>query len=297
MTNKYREAMDKIVVSDRLKEKIIRQAAANHLPDSEEPSQPALFSRFPQRKMHRGTGYAACLLLCGIAVTAGVGLHFNAPAPQSDLPISNPTLSADISDLQPAADTFHVASSLPTDKQTAAKVTNNNDVIPNQSAPITEQTPQEAAIQPLAGHQPYTVAANSGDNSQNPRNGKSMDMTSIREQLGYDFKAPKYIPKSYSLTSTDLLFGSLVEITYQSPQDTILYRTEKTTDDISGDYTEYAVTAKEQINGCTATLKGNGSTFHSVTWNDADTAYSLSSDSGLIKDTFVSIIESVDYEN
>lgn len=290
--------MDKIVVSDRLKEKIIRQEAANHLPASEEPSRPAYFSHFPERNLRRGAGYAACLLLCGVAITAGVGLHLNTPAPQSEIAPSAPVLSANTEDNNIPTDknTMYVASALLADKQAAAQPTGSNGIAPRQSTSITEQTPQKAAIQPLQVHLPYTIADNNVNTVQQTRMGDATtDMKAIRKQLGYDFKTPRYIPEGYRLTSADLLFGSLVEISYQSSQDTILYRTEKTAQDIGGDYTEYAVTTTEQINDCTATLKGNDDTFHSATWNDADTAYSLSSDSGLIKDTIVSIIESVDY--
>lgn len=297
MTNKYREAMDKIVVSDRLKEKIIRQAAANQLPASEEPPQRVML--FP-RNIRRGVGYAACLLLCGVAVSAGIGLHFNTDAPQTALRPSAPVLSANTDDGNIKADenTIYMASALPEDNQSSVAATSGGNITTPQPKPTAEQTPLETSLQPLQAHLPYNINDQNGDGDtvQQTRVGNATaDMKAIRKHLGYNFKTPQYIPDGYRLASADLLFGSLVEISYQSPQDTILYRTEKTTQDISGDYTEYAVTATEEIGGCTATLKGNDDLFHNATWNDADTAYSLSSDSGLIKDTFVSIIESVDY--
>ena len=55
----------------------------------------------------------------------------------------------------------------------------------------------------------------------------------LRAELGYDFSVPHYIPDGYAAESADLLFGSLVQLTYTSGEDKLTFRTDKYDGDIS----------------------------------------------------------------
>ena len=92
-----------------------------------------------------------------------------------------------------------------------------------------------------------------------------------------------------------LLFESLVQISYLSENDEIVYRTEKTDADISGDYTVYDTVETVTINNNDTALKSTDEVFYGAVWNDGDMAYSLNSTNGLDKDTIVKIVESTDY--
>ena len=54
------------------------------------------------------------------------------------------------------------------------------------------------------------------------------------------------------------MFEKLIRISYTNDTDTIIYRTEKTDEDISGDYNVYEKTETEQINDNTVTMKSSG---------------------------------------
>lgn len=303
MTNKYRETMDKIVVSQELKAKIIRNAAENHLPATEEP--PQRVTLFP-RNIRRGVGYAACLLLCGVAISAGVGL-FNESASILPDPASPnaPAISAD-TNIKVADDSAATGQDLPAAQAKASKPGRHSKVIKTDgkaqtpSANITDTNDiQVASVMTLSGE--YSVGDDNnvgGDKTTSVRmvGNSANSQAAIREQLGHNFKTPGYIPQGYSLASADLFSGNLVQLAYESPDDCIVYRTKQTADDISNDSTWYGNITTEQVGGAPTTLKGNADVFHLATWLDADSSYSLSSDSGLPRDTFVSIIESVDYQ-
>ncbi len=63
MSKKYKDAMDKIVLSDELKTKIIENTTKNHLSVKEKKKRTRTFY------VRYGVGYAACLLLCVLAVS------------------------------------------------------------------------------------------------------------------------------------------------------------------------------------------------------------------------------------
>lgn len=121
------------------------------------------------------------------------------------------------------------------------------------------------------------------------------DIDEARNSVGYDFKLPKYIPDGYAADGVSVLFGSLVQISYKSEDDIIIYRTEKTDEeDISGDYNQYSVTETENIGGSTVTLKGGDDKFYCAVWRDGD-AYSLTCNKGISRGEMSKIIESVEY--
>ena len=117
----------------------------------------------------------------------------------------------------------------------------------------------------------------------------------MREQLGYDFKVPQFLPEGYELNEVSLMFGSLVQISYLSENDEIVYRTEKTNADISGDYNIYDTVETETINSIDTTLKSSDEVFYGAVWIDGDVSYSINSTNGLKKDTIVKIVESTDF--
>lgn len=79
----------------------------------------------------------------------------------------------------------------------------------------------------------------------------------LKKQIGYNFKIPKYMPSGYKTDNISLMFEKLIRISYTNDTDTIIYRTEKTDEDISGDYNVYEKTETEQINDNTVTMKSS----------------------------------------
>ena len=114
----------------------------------------------------------------------------------------------------------------------------------------------------------------------------------LRAELGYDFSVPHYIPDGYAAESADLLFGSLVQLTYTSGEDKLTFRTEKYDGDISGDYSAYEITENVSIGGADVTLRINGDKCYSAVWQ-ADSAYAIYSSAGLSREQTIKIIENI----
>lgn len=309
MSKKYKEAMDKIVLSDELKSKIIENAAKNHLPVN---TKPRLTKSFYFRY---GVSYVACLILCFLAVSVSQifmktdmipfttdtpGTQSPVPAPQETTVPQQPTAgtpeehesaeSQPFIEAAPKNDTVHQT----IEETTRPQNDEPADVIPplqseNDTPPLLENhSPQE-------DNPPEMSSGNEADDLPlNPAT-EWGDFSDIRKRLGYDFKIPTYIPEGYKFDTASLLFRTLVQISYVSENDEIVYRTERTMEDISGDYNVYDTMETETINGADTTLKGSDEIFYGAVWNDGEMSYSISSTSGLEKNTLVQIAENVDY--
>lgn len=300
MINKYREAMDKIIVSDELKEKLLRKAAESNFSASEPPPRP---QKNFLCNFRRGLGYAACLLLCAALVSAGVGLHNtvnNDTETQPLAPSAAPVLTADKDSGQESTTPTDTPPAVSAAKPSVPQKTQRGTADSKEQIEDSEQL-QEASVTP------FTIDAQLPPNDQTRevrQQGGADSNTSLEDiqtRLGHDFKIPRRLPAGYKPDTAALLRGGTVEISYQSPQGSIVYRTANTQgaeSDISSDYTLYPDETTAAINGAAVTLKGSGDSglWHLAIWSDAESSYSLRSDSGLAKDAIVSIIESVDYE-
>lgn len=114
----------------------------------------------------------------------------------------------------------------------------------------------------------------------------------LRAELGYAFSVPHYIPDGYAAESADLLFGSLVQLTYASGEDKLTFRTEKYDGDISGDYSAYEITENVSIDGADVTLRINGDKCYGAVWQ-TDSAYAIYSSAGLSREQTIKIIENI----
>ena len=313
MSKKYKEAMDKIVISDELKTKIIENTTKNQLPVKANPKHTkAFYFRY-------GVGYAASLLLCFLAVslsrnfieTDNMPSETNVPGYVS--PVPEPTNA--ISPEKPANDVLPENNSIEyqkpavnveqnnTNHHVAAETQRMRGEKPNIAIPPETQTPEnnepvfsennpaneENSLQSSLGNEDNQVVS-----PTNPSN-DAENFSDIREQLGYDFKVPQYLPEGYKLDTVSLMFGSLVQISYLSENDEIVYRTEKTDADISGDYNVYDTVETETINGVDTTLRGSDGVFYGAAWNDGEMSYSIGSTNGFEKDILVQIAENVDF--
>ena len=306
LSKKYKEAMDKIILSDELKTKIIENAAKNHFPVKEKTKHTKLFH------FRYAISYAACLLICFLVVS--VSKNFS----RTDImpPVTNtPSTFAPVSKQQDSAvsepPSTEISQGYEPVEQQGGKSGNNAVYKPaeetteakdDESASLITPEQSENYIPPLSEN--HTVKE---DDPPEMSSGNDFvgipvnpiteweNFSDVCEQLGYDFKIPKYIPEGYKLDTVSLLFESLVQISYLSENDEILYRTERTMEDISGDYTVYDTVETEIINGIDTTLKGGGEEFYGAVWNDGETSYSIKSTNGLERDTLVKMAESVDY--
>lgn len=311
MSKKYKEAMDKIVLSDELKTKIMENTAKNR------PPAKTTFKHTKSFYLRHAVGYAACLLLCMLAVS--INKNFT----ETDIMSSAPDIPGYVSPLpeptdairpgQPTNDilpennpieyqnsdenveqntmNYHIATEtqrLQSDNIASSPETptlENNASISSENHSLNE----EISLESSPGNEDNQVVS-----STNPSSDPE-SFSDIREQLGYDFKVPQYLPEGYALDTVSLMFGSLVQISYLSKNDEIIYRTEKTDADISGDYNVYDTMETVTINNIDTNLKSTDEMFYGAVWNDGNMAYSLNSTNGVEKDTMIKIVESTDY--
>lgn len=153
---------------------------------------------------------------------------------------------------------------------------------------------------PVLALPPTNNADNDSDVEQGMCGGNPFDeknnLDEIQKEVGYAFKVPHYMPKGYKTDSMAVMFGTMIQISYtnKSNGDEIVYRTEKTTGNISGDYSEYKNVETKNINDSDVEIKSNGESCHTATWND-DSAYSVYSRNGINGNDMEKIVESVDY--
>lgn len=325
MSEKYNAAMDKITVSDELRKKIIERAENS----KEKPKKPKPNISY----LRYCAACAACLLMCFAAISTEKDIAPNLPKPNftkaentsSDNTANAPENNAKSDEAPNKSDSVQIKKSSGSEKtapigKSAERSDNTkaegtigepssivkNDppapVPPKQSDGNKTEIPVESGggnILPDGGNDMPTMTPNpNGDDelvmAPNPNTGE-MSIDEIRDELGYDFKIPQYVPDGYSEKSAVLMFGETVRITYENGDDTLMYRTAKTDEDISGDCNVYDVCETENINSNEVTLKGDGKTVYTAVWSEDESAYSLNSQKGLSKDTFIEIIKNTDY--
>lgn len=322
--SEYKKAVNKIVVSDELRNKIIHNS----------PYQ--ITYKYKKNDIHKyfqkATGIVACFVFCLLSYhTITNSYHFsvdmpvNTISPNSD--ISDNANKSDIKDntasIAPDMNNLHNNDNI-SDKQYLYKdkhtaiVTNptvhssvNNSVSKDSSLPAsnTNKTEQSHSFDIENVEQdtfvPVLGASSSADNNVSTENFESVgcgaysgenmsDIAEIENKLGYKIKIPNYVPDGYKTDSLSAPFDDFAEIIYTNETDTLYYRTAKGSEDISGDYNDYENVETVTVNDNDVTIKGNDNLYHNAGWIDDDEVFSIYSDNGVEKDTMIDIVESVD---
>ena len=159
--------------------------------------------------------------------------------------------------------------------ETGSNETDTGEITPDVTLPGTPQIPD-------------------GDFAMGTNPFEDLSLDEIKEKVGYDFKIPHFMCDGYSSPESSLLFGELIQISYKNEsEDTILYRTQKTDEDVSEIYNSYEKTETENMDGKTVTFKSNGEKCYLASWNDEESSYSIYSTAGIKKDDMKKIAESV----
>ena len=337
--SEYKEALNKIVVSDELKTKIMRKCSSE--------SQPQIHVNI-YKKIYRAAGLAACLAVCLVSYFAfrnegpfpGYVTSNTTPAPSlTQGPAASPHTDAATAAPQksevPSENRHDIAA--PPEEQiynsghnsdaTSSSFEVNNpptvenppdsnakDHAENIDKMPTETIPGQAALPSSvpsngdadvnqAGNRPMTAASPS-EKTDLPGQGlvlnadayyeeNELSVKSLEQKLGYSIQMPHYIPVGYQVESVSLLFDKTAEIRYTDGMNTIYFRTAKSSEDISGDYTVYNDTVKAVIGDVTVTVNGNDALYYNASWFAADEAFSIYSRVGLEKITLLDIVGSV----
>lgn len=322
MNNKYKNAMDKITLSDEMKKKITAAAAEKINGSAKESS--GKIKKFPVWRM---ASLAACTVLVLIAAFGGNVIRDKDPISDDNIIVYVPSETEPSGTDGSTADNNNAGIDTPVRKNAdtaesgnysakaaKAKITAKNSAEPSDSAAETEEPKQAESKQnddkqmknegegapenilqstPPQTDEEFEMSSPGGGGVMGGALSEELDIADIEERLGYKIKIPTYMPSGYEKNETSLMFDTMVQIIYTNDEDTICYRTEKTDGDISGDYNVYQDVKTEDIAERDVTTKGNGTDVNVAVWQEKEDSYSVSSQKGISEEEIRKIVEGV----
>lgn len=113
----------------------------------------------------------------------------------------------------------------------------------------------------------------------------------LSRALGFTVKAPAVIPFEPEQIVYSAMFEEFAQIDYAGDGATLCVRMARGTEDISGDYNEYAREETVVINGCDVVLKGDGNTISLACWTDGAYAYAISAEPAIAREAMLRMVE------
>lgn len=92
---------------------------------------------------------------------------------------------------------------------------------------------------------------------------------------GYDFTVPDSVDGYTDISITVLTDEQLTEVQYTAGNDRLCLRKAPGSDDISGDYNQYAESNTVDVDGRSVTLQGSDGQVQLATWQDGGYTYSI----------------------
>lgn len=128
------------------------------------------------------------------------------------------------------------------------------------AAPDAASTPDTAASDTTQIPNPWTECATLAD---------------AAALTGYDFTVPDSVDGYTDISITVLTDEQLTEVQYSSGNARLCLRKAPGSDDISGDYNQYAESTTVDVDGRSVTLQGNDGQVQLATWLDGEYTYSI----------------------
>ena len=310
--------MDKIILSEEMKKSIIKNTSEGTNKKTK---------KLNLIYLQRAAGLAACFIICLLSYHVATDYGYtpsninpstvNTPMPENqntDNTVQNaktnqpiqgdvPTTvkNDNVSSHQSQAVTAHNAGdSLSVQIDNIAQ---ENSSVNVSDCIATDTPPLVAAENPSVGDIPILGVENPSSDTQQIDDDKTAfegnpiqnikDTEQIEKELGYSIKTPEYIPEDYQISDMCVIAGIIAQITYESDNDTICYRTAKGNEDISGDYNVYSNVETININNSEVTMQGDDNLCHKASWTNNDEVFSVCSDRGIEKEIMIDIVESV----
>lgn len=284
--NSYKNAMDKIVLSDEEKEKIITKAL--------------LKTKARKRPVYRyAANIAAGVIICLISIPATEFLLKPAPdyVPAITLtpsPTETPSVLSTIAPTAaPAADTSDKSArqtEAPTPKATARPVSKPTpaatarparQTAPPRPAEKISDTPavKETAVQSvptpavtaeLTNNAQESAASGASARSASPRAASNSEQSVSETDL--------HTPAALSETEAENASDSVTQIVYTNGTSEFVYRTQPGSEDCSGDFNDYENSDEIVCGDKNVTLKTDSNYGTLVVWSDDDASFSLHTD-------------------
>lgn len=122
------------------------------------------------------------------------------------------------------------------------------------------------------------------------------DCTSLEEAgklAGFSFTAPDAL-EGYPEKYIAAIENDIAEVIFSNEDGAeVCFRKGVGTDDISGNYNDYAVTETQTIADKTVTCKGDGTLVNNATWTDGTYAYSIMSTVGMTAEQLSTFVQSL----
>ncbi len=119
------------------------------------------------------------------------------------------------------------------------------------------------------------------------------DVRALSDALGFPVKTPSELPFAPEEVAYSAMFGKFAQIDYTGEGFSVCVRMTPGTEDISGDYNEYAHEETVDVNGQPVHLKGDGTSVSLSTWTDGEYAYAISAAPALSRDDMLRMVESM----
>lgn len=115
----------------------------------------------------------------------------------------------------------------------------------------------------------------------------------LSQALGFAVKAPSELPFAPEQTTYSAMFEEFAQIDYSAGGASICARMAPGSEDISGNYNEYAKEETAEVGDWNVLLKGDGSGVSLATWTDGVYAYSISADPAISREDMLRAVESM----
>ena len=314
--NRYKASMDKIVLSDEMKAKVMN-AALSHKKNRK---------KIIYRRIRYGS-LAACMLLflCLAPVLKNVPFGGQSALPEEFVPTEPPaqqtpnappaerdeTVTAEKP--TPPASQEKPAIKTPAGKPEKPKTGNGQSDGPaqtarpddsgnkldtsQQSAPPADTEPggdaPSGVLPPLESQLPSDGEPPEDTlpsvNGGNPMQGAE-EFSELHALVGFDFFVPGYMPEGHQITNMSQLGKDFIQVDYESEDDRLTYRTGTGSGDISGDYNAYELTETEQFCENAVTVKSSEGLCKVAVWQNGPAVFSITSSHGILKEELKAII-------
>lgn len=123
---------------------------------------------------------------------------------------------------------------------------------------------------------------------------KFNSLAALKNSANFEFKVPQELPLDFKIDNISSISNKVVSINYVNGDDTIVFRTAKVTEDISGDFTKYEVEKTVNFNSMDIILKGSNEFINLAKWNKDNISYSILAKKGLGEDDILNMAKSID---
>ena len=119
------------------------------------------------------------------------------------------------------------------------------------------------------------------------------DAQALSKAVGFPVPELSGLPFPVTETTYASYWGELAQISYVGEEQTVTLRVQPGSEDISGDYNNYAEISTVSINGRDVTFKGNAGTVSTAIWTSGGYCYAVSADVPMFTDAMTALIAAI----